>query len=106
MPLSLLLYTPNQIGHLNDLQKTLFFLNDLSTTFPTTCPPHRQLPVPVLIRKGWVLGQLPLDHERLDVIDRVDVLDAVLHDPSERLEALVGAHGRYGIACRRDVGCE
>jgi hypothetical protein len=35
--------------------------------------------LPVLVGQGRVLGQLAFDHQSLDVVDGVNVLDAILH---------------------------
>lgn len=60
---------------------------------------HVRAPVPVLVCHLRVLCQLPLDHECLDVVDGVHVVDAVLHHTPHRLQALVGTHRRHGVTC-------
>lgn len=35
--------------------------------------------LPVFLFQGWVFGQFPLDHERLDVVNRVHILYAIFH---------------------------
>ena len=54
--------------------------------------------LPRLLRQGWVLRQLALDHERLDVVDRVHVVHRLLHHLAHRFEALEAAHGRHRVA--------
>ncbi|KAF4126568.1 Zinc-binding dehydrogenase [Geosmithia morbida] len=60
--------------------------------------------IPALVGEVGVLCELPLDHELLDVVDGVDVCHAVLDDAAYLLEALVGPHGRDGVAVDEDVG--
>ncbi len=42
----------------------------------------REEALPIFLLERRVLGQLPLDHQRLNVVDRVDVAHAVLGNAS------------------------
>mmetsp|Transcript_14166 Transcript_14166/g.33625 ORF Transcript_14166/g.33625 Transcript_14166/m.33625 type:complete len:359 (-) Transcript_14166:160-1236(-) len=63
----------------------------------------RQEALPVLALERRVLLQLAPDHERLDVVDGVVVLHAVLHYLAHLLDALEGAHSRDGVAVHEHV---
>ena len=58
------------------------------------------LPVPILILQFRVLHQLPLDHERLNVVDWVNVVHGVHHHLPHLLEALVRAQAGHSIALK------
>lgn len=64
------------------------------------CSLYVDTPVPVFVGHLRVLCQLPFDHQCLDVVDGVHVVDAVLHHSPHRLEAFVGPHGRHSVTCR------
>ena len=57
-------------------------------------------PVPILILKFRVLHQLPLDHQRLNVVDRVDVVHGVHHHLPHLFEALVRSQAGHSIALK------
>ncbi len=59
--------------------------------------------VPILIGQLRVLGKLSLDHERLNVVDRVNVLYAVLHNTPDLLQAHIWPHAGDSIALNQDV---
>lgn len=64
----------------------------------------RQEAVPGLVGQRRVLGQLPLDHQLLDVVDGVDVVHAVLDHAPNLLKTFVGTHRRDRVALDEDVG--
>ena len=49
--------------------------------------------VPGLVLQGWVLGELALHHELLDLVYGVDVLHRVLDHPAHFFQALVAPDG-------------
>lgn len=53
-----------------------------------------QEPLPIFVGQFGVFRQLPLDHERLDVIDRMHVLDTILRNPPHLLD---WKKGRLGV---------
>ena len=57
-------------------------------------------PVPILILKFWILHQLPLDHQRLNVVDRVNVVHGVHHHLPHLFEALVRSQAGHSIALK------
>ena len=63
----------------------------------------RQESFPVFILKVGVLGQLPSDHERLDVVHGVDVVHAVHHHLSHLLQPLLPTRAKQGAAMRTYV---
>lgn len=63
----------------------------------------RQEPLPVLPRQLRVLGQLPLDHQLLDVVDGVHVGHAVLDHAAHLLQPFVWPHGADRVALHEDV---
>mmetsp|Transcript_120511 Transcript_120511/g.341520 ORF Transcript_120511/g.341520 Transcript_120511/m.341520 type:complete len:296 (-) Transcript_120511:389-1276(-) len=64
-------------------------------------------PVPVLALEFRVLLELPADHELLDVVYGVDVLETVLDYAADLLNALDGAHYGDGLPLHQYVAlCE
>lgn len=60
--------------------------------------------VPGFVGERGILGQLALDHELLDVVDRVDVGHTVVDHPADLLQPLVRTHRRDRITLDQDVG--
>lgn len=60
--------------------------------------------VPAFTHQGWIFGQLPLDHELLDVVYGVDVVHAVFNDSSHLFQTFVSTHGADSVSLHEDVG--
>ena len=63
----------------------------------------RQEAVPVFVSHFRVFGKFLLDHEFLDVVDRVDVAHAVNNDAHHSLQVFVVTHGGDRVALDQDV---
>lgn len=63
----------------------------------------RQKTIPRLIGKLWILSKLSLNHQLLDMVNRVNVLHTVKYYPAHFFETLVRTHSAHCIALYKDV---